>query len=253
MGYRNPALLAKMTSTLDQISDGRLIVGVGAGWFRDEFLAYNYAFPSNAERIDQLAEGIKVLKAMWTQDEPTFHGRHFSIDKAYNFPKPIQKPHPPLMIGGSGKLMMPLSAREADIANFVPPVTAGMLVADQWSNFDRSKMKTRITMLRELAQKAGRGPDQIEISALCFCFISASASEARALYRQALKGMGIDAPPDPETMAPKVLVGTPQEISHQVRSIAEDLGITYFGPIFGPSVDALELFGRKVLPEFSTL
>ncbi len=113
MSYRNPALLAKMTSTLDQISGGRVTVGVGAGWFREEYAAYNFPYPSNAERIEQLAEGIKVLKAMWTEDEPTYHGRYFKIDKAWNFPKPAQKPHPPLLIGGSGKKVLEITAARA--------------------------------------------------------------------------------------------------------------------------------------------
>ena len=82
MSYRNPALLGKITSTLDNLSGGRLIAGLGAGWLKREYDSFGYAYPSNADRIDQLDEGIQILKAMWTQEEPVFHGRHFSIDKA---------------------------------------------------------------------------------------------------------------------------------------------------------------------------
>jgi alkanesulfonate monooxygenase SsuD/methylene tetrahydromethanopterin reductase-like flavin-dependent oxidoreductase (luciferase family) len=88
ISFRNPALLAKITSTLDNISGGRFELGIGAGWLREEYDAYGYPYPSNAERIEQLEEGIEIIKAMWTQDEPSFHGRYFHIEKAYSFPKP---------------------------------------------------------------------------------------------------------------------------------------------------------------------
>src|SRR5579864_6815449 len=125
MSFRNPALLAKMTSTLDHISGGRFIAGLGSGWLRDEYDAAGYPYPSNAERLAQLAEGIEVLKAMWTQPEPTFSGRYFKIEKAYNFPQPVQKPHPPVMVGGGGSTLLKVAARHADIVNVAAPITTG--------------------------------------------------------------------------------------------------------------------------------
>ena len=106
VSFRPPPLLAKITSTLDHVSNGRLVLGLGAGWQQSEYEAHGYPYPSNAERLAQLAETIQVLKAMWTQDEPTFHGQSFSIDKAYNHPRPLQQPHPPLMLG-NGCLPVP--------------------------------------------------------------------------------------------------------------------------------------------------
>src|SRR5271169_4332142 len=103
MSYRNPALLAKTMASIDNISGGRLIAGLGAGWFKEEYDAYNYPYPSNAERMEQLADGIKVLKAMWTQEAATYSGRFFKVQKAFCNPKPVQKPYPPIMIGGGGK------------------------------------------------------------------------------------------------------------------------------------------------------
>src|SRR5690242_14395369 len=104
--FRSPALLAKMMSTIDQISGGRLIAGLGSGWFRDEFEAYGYGSPSDGERIERMAEAIKILKAMWTEHAPSYRGRYYTIDQAYSYPKPVQKPHPPIMIGGAGKKVM---------------------------------------------------------------------------------------------------------------------------------------------------
>ena len=122
MSFRNPALLAKTASTLDCISNGRLILGLGSGWQRTEYDAHGFPYPSTAERLDQLEDGINVLKAMWTQEEPAYQGRYFAIKNAYNHPRPVQKPYPPLMLGGSGKRLLEIAAKHADIALLTPPI-----------------------------------------------------------------------------------------------------------------------------------
>jgi F420-dependent oxidoreductase-like protein len=117
--YRPPAMLAKIASSIDVISRGRLDVGIGAGWSKGEFEAYGYRFPSPGERLDMLEEAVQVLIAMWTQDEAKFHGDHYSVDGAVNRPKPIQKPHPPLWIAGGGeKRTLRIVAKFGDFANF---------------------------------------------------------------------------------------------------------------------------------------
>jgi F420-dependent oxidoreductase-like protein len=117
--YRPPALLAKLVSSVDVISGGRLDVGIGAGWSKGEFQAYGYRFPPAGERLDILEETVQVLLAMWTQDEAVFHGEHFTIDGAINRPRPIQDPHPPLWIAGGGeKRTLRIVATYGDFANF---------------------------------------------------------------------------------------------------------------------------------------
>ena len=95
ISFRTPPVLAKIASTLDNVSNGRLTLGLGAGWKPDEYMAHGYSYPSNRTRLDQLEEAIQVLKAMFTQEEPSFQGERFSIDKAYNNPRPVQRPRPP--------------------------------------------------------------------------------------------------------------------------------------------------------------
>jgi F420-dependent oxidoreductase-like protein len=117
-GYRPPSLLAKMTSCIDVASHGRLILGIGAGWHRREFEAYGYPFPETPVRLRQLGEAVQVLKAMWTEDEATFEGRYVRLQRAINQPKPVQRPHPPLWIGGGGeRVTLKLVARHADGCN----------------------------------------------------------------------------------------------------------------------------------------
>jgi F420-dependent oxidoreductase-like protein len=119
--YRPPALLAKMAATLDVLSGGRLEFGYGAGWHAEEFAGYGYDFPSAATRIRQMEEGLTVIKQLWTEERATFHGKHYRLDGAICVPKPVQRPHPPITIGGGGEQMLLRAvARHADIWNYFP-------------------------------------------------------------------------------------------------------------------------------------
>src|SRR5437016_8559803 len=122
--YRNPALLAKMATTVDQVSHGRLALGIGAGWFERDHTAYGFAFGTPRERARKLAEGLQVITKLWSEDHPSFAGKYYQLDKAPFAPPNVQKPHPPIVIGGQGKRwIVPLVARYADGWN---AVTGGM-------------------------------------------------------------------------------------------------------------------------------
>jgi len=248
MSFRNPALLAKMTSTLDQISGGRFIAGLGSGWLRDEYDANGYPYPSNAERLAQLAEGIAVLKAMWTQPEPAFSGPYFKIDKAYNFPQPVQKPHPPVMIGGGGSTLLKIAAQHADIVNVAAPITTGAMDFAAALKFDKGQLKRRIGMLRDFAEAAGRKPDAIEISTFVTVLPAADKTQADAIAAGTAKSMGF-ADAAAVRQSPMFLIGTPEELKRELRSRSEEFGVTYFVTVFMAD-EARELFARQVMPEF---
>lgn len=117
--YRPPALLAKMASTIDVMSGGRLDVGIGAGWSRGEFEAYGYPFPRDGQRLDMLEEAVQILLAMWSEDHAGFEGEHYRIAGAINRPRSIQTPHPPLWIAGGGeRRTLKIVAKYGDHANF---------------------------------------------------------------------------------------------------------------------------------------
>src|SRR5215471_18214930 len=123
--YRNPALLAKMASTVDVLSHGRLNFGIGAGWYEHEYRAYGYPYPETGDRLRHLREAVQVILAMWTQEEATFEGKYYSVRGAINQPKGVQKPHIPLLIGGSGeKVTLKLVAQYADACNISNPDVA---------------------------------------------------------------------------------------------------------------------------------
>jgi len=101
--YRNPAMLVKQVTTLDVISHGRAMLGIGAAWNEDEHKGYGIEFPPIKERMDRLEEALTIAKAMFTEDRPTFEGRYSRIDRALNVPRPLQPGGPPIMVGGSGE------------------------------------------------------------------------------------------------------------------------------------------------------
>lgn len=149
--FRNPALLAKMVATLDVISNGRLEMGIGAGGVRPEYDAYGYKYPPTAVRIRQMEESIRIMKLMWTEEKPSFTGKYYQIKDAVCEPKPIQKPHPPLTVGGSGeKLTLKITAKEADRCNFMP--------------CGPDRYKHLLEVLRGHCKTVGRDFDEIEKS-----------------------------------------------------------------------------------------
>jgi alkanesulfonate monooxygenase SsuD/methylene tetrahydromethanopterin reductase-like flavin-dependent oxidoreductase (luciferase family) len=163
VGYRNPALVAKMAATLQVLSGGRLVLGLGAGWREEEYRAYGYPFPKAADRIRQVEEAVQIMRRMWTEPAPTFKGESFVIEQAYCPPLPT--PPPPIMIGGQGEqLMLPLIARQADwwnvhlwsmeeVASYVPTyqrkrdlVYRSPLLLERGLSFASSKASTRSPM-----------------------------------------------------------------------------------------------------------
>ena len=247
--FRTPPMLAKITSTLDQVSQGRLTLGLGAGWKQDEYEAHGYPYPSNAERLEQLAETVQVLKAMWTQAEPTFAGRYFSIRKAYNNPRPVQQPHPPLMLGGSGSGLLKIAVAEADLLNIIPPIFNGKdFVNDpvMTVKFDTPYLKRRLDMLHGYLEAAGREPQDLELSALLMVHLSNDPADP-ALAKTATR-LGF---PDVETAlrSPLLLMGTPDKVKRDLQTRIEELGFTYH-IVIPASAESHELFVKQVMPAF---
>ena len=247
--FRPPPLLAKIASTLDHVSNGRLTLGLGAGWQQSEYDAHGYAYPSNAERLAQMAEAIQVIKAMWTQAEPTFRGQYYTIDKAYNNPRPVQQPRPPLMLGGSGSGLLKIAAAEADILNIIPPIFNGKdFVNDPVATvaFDMAQLERRIGMFHECVEEVGRDPQSIELGGMAMLCLSDTTDDP--MFGMVASRLGF---PDVETArrSPLLFMGTPDEVRRDLITRIEDLGITYF-VLIPASRQAQTLFVEKVMPEF---
>jgi F420-dependent oxidoreductase-like protein len=227
--FRNPALLAKMLSTLDHVCKGRLEVGIGAGWFVDEFQGYGYEFPSTKDRLAQLKESLQIIKAMFTEPRTTFRGKFYTVVDAANNPKPVQKPHPPITVGGSGeKVMLRLVARYADRWN----CPAG------YRSFEQ-----KLDALRAHCQAVGRDFASLEISEQVLVCIAKTESEVEALWQpaQRLKPFSFTA-----------IKGTPTQVIEFIRE-REAKGVSLFTIFFSDLAqpNTLELFAKEVMPAFA--
>jgi len=224
--YRSPALLAKMAATLQALSGGRLVLGLGAGWKQDEYLAYGYDFPAPAARIQQLAEAAQILKLMWTEPHPSFHGRHYHIDNAVCEPRPSVPI--PLMIGGSGRqLTLRVVARYAD-----------------WWNGGGSlrPFAEVLAALRGYCRDVGRDYDRLVKTWHGDCVAVAATSAAAHQLAEA----------SPYYNPDNALVGTPAEVAAQLQRFV-DLGVQHFILRFAdfPNPGGTALFASEVIPRFT--
>jgi F420-dependent oxidoreductase-like protein len=165
-GYRNPALLAKMASTVDVLSHGRLNFGIGAGWYEHEYKAYGYPYPDAPERLRQLREAVQVILAMWTQEEAVFEGKYYQVQGAINQPKGVQKPHIPLLIGGGGeKVTLKLVAQYGDGCNV---------------SGDIDTIQHKFDVIRQHCENVGRDYESIHRTSTLICSIGETDEEAMA-------------------------------------------------------------------------
>lgn len=153
--YRNPAILAKMAVTVDHITGGRMDFGIGAGWHEDEHRGYGIEFPSPGARVEMLDEALTVIRRLWTEESVTFSGRYFTLTDALCEPKPVQRPHPPIVIGGSKPKMLRLIARQADEWNMPNRRRPG-----EWGEVNQR--------LDEACAEVGRNPAEVHRSVQLF-------------------------------------------------------------------------------------
>ena len=230
--FRNPALLAKIAATVDVISGGRLEFGIGAGAQKTEHRAYGFPFPAASARIERMKEAVEVIKALWTEEKANYAGKHYSVKEAICAPKPLQKPHPPITIGGSGeKLTLKVTAQHADRYDwgYVPSLEL---------------YQYKLKVLESHCSTASRDFQEIEKS----CWPGGQVVIAR--NRGELRGKIVRE--KPKIIALKdfektSLIGTPDECMSKLQSYV-DLGVTHFMLFFGdlPNLSSLRLFAETV-------
>jgi F420-dependent oxidoreductase-like protein len=228
VGFRNPAMLAKMVATLDQISGGRVIVGLGSGWFEQEFRGYGLDFPPVQKRLQQLDESIELMRRMWTEEQVTFKGRHFHTDAVYCEPKPARRP--PVMIGGGGeKVLLRLTAKHADI----------------WNNLavNLEQLAKKADVLRRHCEGVGRDPASVRISQQTMVVLGENEADAQSKKEKAARiygghmGSGI--------------AGTAEQCIEQIRALAAKGCSLVVIEFFGRDVrEPAKLFAEAVMPPF---
>ena len=231
--YRNPAVLAKMAATLDHTSNGRLIMGIGAGWFELEHTAYGIPFYTTAERIRRVDEAAEIIKRLWSERQVTFEGRYYQLKDAYCEPKPVRQPRPPIMIGGSGeKLMLRVIAKHAD----------------QWNTFGPPELfRHKINVLGEHCSAVGRDINEIEISWAGMGVVTSSKAEREQMINGMAQAFGRPV----EEVEPGLLVGEAELVRDRIHKFVE-VGVTHFIMIANPPYnhDSIRRFAEEVMPEF---
>ena len=229
--YREPAVLAKMGATLDVITGGRLEMGLGAAWFQQEHEALGIPFPPVAERIKRLGEACEVILRMWTEDAATWDGHYYQIKEAYCNPKPVQKPHPPILIGGGGEqLTLKMVAR----------------YANEWNAFGSPDIfRHKIEVLQRHCEAIGRDPNTIEKSVSMPPVLSKDRSKLDAMLADMASRRAMTI----EDAKAAMLWGTPDEAIRKIEAY-RDIGVSHIILSLRAPYDPaqLELFVREVLP-----
>ena len=230
--YRDPATLAKSAAMVDRISGGRLEFTLGASYARREFKAYGLPYPPAAERFERLDEALHIVKSLWTQPRTTFEGRHYRIENAPCEPKPLQLPHPPIMVGGVGEVTLRIAARHATSSNmYGSPET----VAE------------RAALLESFCGELGRDFDEIELSVHGDLALASTHAEAEAMAARAAAAQGFEL----ESQRDSWVIGTPDEaIAHLRRYV--DVGVSHWIVHLNAPFDLtmLELLRDAVVPAF---
>jgi F420-dependent oxidoreductase-like protein len=233
VSYRHPPVLAKMAATLDHVSGGRFILGMGAGWHQQEYQAYGLPFPPIGRRLQELDEALAIVRRMWTEEPASYFGEHFHIEDAYCRPRPLQSPHPPILVGGTGeRVLLRIVAEHADV----------------WNNLGwaHRQLPQKIEVLRRHCDAVKRDFTAIEISQQTVAAIGESEAAAKAATDAVRAEVPFLAGGDD-----LIVAGTPDECIERVqRTVA--MGATTLILSFGrnPAIADLELFSERVIAAF---
>jgi F420-dependent oxidoreductase-like protein len=230
--YRYPAILAKVAATLDVLSKGRLFMGIGAAWNEDESHAYGIHFPPAGERLSRLEEAIQIIRKMWTEEpSASFNGKYYQIHNAYCNPKPIQKPSPPILVGGSGeRKTLKIVAKYADACNLFGSAET---------------VKRKLNILKDHCKSVGRDYDSILKTKLGIIVVDDDKHMAEKKIKQIFKGM-----PE-EQIREFAIYGTPEDLLRQIE-LLEQVGIQYLIVDLDPSreLEALDVFANKIIKKY---
>jgi F420-dependent oxidoreductase-like protein len=231
--YRNPAQLAKEVTTLDILSGGRAILGIGAAWNEEEHVGYGFEFPPLGERLDRLEEALQICRAMFTDEAPSFSGRFYRIDEALNFPRPIRPDGIPILVGGGGeRRTLKLVAQYADACNLFG---------------DLGTVRHKLEVLDRHCEAVGRDPATITKTRLGSLVIADSAEHAEARAREITKARGMD----DERFRAMTTVGDPDTVCDEVRAYL-DAGLDglVFNMYDAHELDPVRLAGETLTAAF---
>ncbi|MBX7161853.1 MAG: TIGR03621 family F420-dependent LLM class oxidoreductase, partial [Acidimicrobiia bacterium] len=209
--YRHPVMHAKELATLDVLSDGRIEAGIGAGWMRTDYEKAGITYDPPGTRIDRFVEGLAVIKGLFADGAFSFDGRHYSIAGLDGLPKPVQRPHPPVLIGAGGPRMLRIAAREADIVGVNPSLRSGAVDTTTTADATAAAYDDKLAVLREAA---GARFDDLELS--CLLFFVTATDDRFAFATNIAPAFGIT--PEDALEVPLALTGSVDEMCEQLEA-----------------------------------
>ena len=220
--YRHPLVLAKEAATLDLLSDGRLELGLGAGWMRTDYEQSGIAYDPPGVRVDRFAEGVEVIAGLLSSDGPySFAGKHYTVREHTLLPRPVQRPRPPLILGGGGRRVLTIAAQWADIVGINVNLRAGTGGSEAAPNATPDATRQKIAWVKEAA---GDRFDDLELNSLIgFAIIT---DDRQGVVDAMAPHFGID--PGDAVHVPLALVGTLDEMADELQWRREEYGISYF-------------------------
>ena len=242
--YRNPAILTKISSSIDRISGGRFQLGIGAGWYKEEYNSYGIPFPELQIRLEQFEEAVNLIHRIWTQDKVTFRGKYYNVTNLVMTPKPIQKPHPPIWIGGKSRESIQVAAKYGDYVNF--------------ANTTPEEYKLKLDILEKYCREIGRNfselgkswhgdmiiVDREEDKKIEVLKYKEKCSESRDNMEKLME-MEI------EDITKGMIVGTAEQCVEKIQEFL-DVGVDHIIPYFPNNKEgrALQTFTEKIVPNF---
>jgi len=224
--YRHPVLVHRMAATLDQLSEGRFTLGIGAGWLARDYHAAGLTLDEPGVRIDRLEESVQVIKALYSGVPVHFAGTHYTIDGLVGVPEPYQKPRPPLMMGGGSPRVLRLAGREADLVSMVASLKAGHTGPHSIVDLRAEQVDRKVAWIHEGLDQAGRAPEDVTISINHWLVrVTASVREGREFLARMAARQGVDV--DLLAGSPAVLVGTVDQLADTLEERRERYGISH--------------------------
>lgn len=247
--FRHPAITAQSLVTLDHISNGRMVAGLGTGWTETEFQMTGIPFPPIGERLEMLDEALTCIKSLWANERTNFSGKHYKFNDAILWPKPIQK-NPPIIIGGGGKGLLRIAAKHADYLNMIPDAgKPGKISVDNVSKFNDESFAAKINFVREEAKRAGRAADAIKFSNFIFSVV---VTDTAAAARQTAEMMApmFKMTPEAAVKSPIALIGTPEQCVIELKRRAKEWNVSQFifGTMGGVDEKQFRLISEQIIP-----
>jgi len=230
--FRHPSLLAKMAATLDNVSGGRLDLGIGAGWLRDEHIAFGFGWDKHSARVERLREAVEIIRKLWTENHVSYEGKYFQLKDATLEPKPFQKPHPPVWIGGNSISIRKVIAEVGD--GWIPVLPTPRQLDDG------------VLQIKEKMRHIGREPERLQVAyggSGC-ALIAGNEEKVKELAEPLIRSMG-------KHESSSCLIGTPEQCIQKIEQYRKAGAQKIVAGFYDfPSLKSLKLFAKTVIPHF---